>query len=114
MLLLFSNLDSIAHFACSDNDHKDDTDDDDDDVPNIVDRQNKFLYYYMNFPEKVRLTIGHQFSDMIKFCTFKGRDCLTGWDLQGKDPSDSNLLLNGIVHFMWEGGWGPSTSLQYL
>ena len=81
ILLLFSNLDSIAHFACSDNDHNDDTDDDDDNVPNIVDRQNKFLYYYMNFPEKVRLTIGHQFSDMIKFCTFKGRDCLTGWDL---------------------------------
>ena len=47
-----------------------------DGVPNIVDRHNKFLYYYMNIRESVRLRVGHHFEDMLKFCSFKGKNCL--------------------------------------
>ena len=68
-------LSVIQPYACSDmeNDHETE---DDHDVPNIVDRHNRFIFYYMNIAEKVRLSVGHQFSDMVKFCTFKGKDCL--------------------------------------
>ena len=38
--------------------------------------QYEFLQLYMSLNEKVRLSIGHQFVDFIKECTFLGSDCL--------------------------------------
>ena len=35
-----------------------------------------FMMYYMALPSKIRGTIGHQFSDFIKGCTFRGTNCL--------------------------------------
>ena len=68
----------INSVACSDNENEEDTKDVDSDVPYTVEMKYQFLYYYMNIAEKYRLSAGHDFSDMIKFCSFKGKDCPPG------------------------------------
>ena len=35
-----------------------------------------FLRYYMSLNRTIRTLIGHQFSSFIKFCTFRGKNCL--------------------------------------
>ena len=40
-----------------------------------VDSESLFLYYYMNMDEPDRMKIGHQLSDLIKACSFRGKDC---------------------------------------
>lgn len=35
-----------------------------------------FMMYYMQLPSHMRVTIGHQFKDFIKGCTFRQKDCL--------------------------------------
>ena len=47
-------------------------------VPASIDKENIFLFFYMNTAEKTRLSIGHQLSDMVANCTFKGKDCPSG------------------------------------
>ena len=36
---------------------------------------NEFLGKYMTLPRAIRLSIGHNFTQMVKSCTFRGRDC---------------------------------------
>ena len=45
-------------------------------MPANLKAQYEFLALYMGLNERVRLTIGHQFEDFIKECTFLGSDCL--------------------------------------
>ena len=45
-------------------------------TPAAVDAEHKFLYFYMSTSQESRLQIGHQFSDLIKDCLFRGRDCM--------------------------------------
>ena len=45
-------------------------------IPPNMKAQYEFLQLYMSLNEKVRLSIGHQFEDFIKECTFLGSDCL--------------------------------------
>ena len=45
-------------------------------MPANLKAQYEFLALYMGLNEKVRLSIGHQFADFIKECTFLGSDCL--------------------------------------
>ena len=66
----------IQPYACSDQKNEDHTEERHEEVPDIVRRQERFIFYYMNIAESVRLSVGHHFIDMIKFCTFKGRKCL--------------------------------------
>ena len=35
-----------------------------------------YMMYYMQLPTFIRARIGHQFSDFIKGCTFRQKDCL--------------------------------------
>ena len=70
-------LETINHYACADKGHASDAEIDEDGVPSSVDTQYKFLHIYMDIAERVRLNIGHDFTDMIKFCTFKGKNCLS-------------------------------------
>ena len=73
-------LNKIKTFAC-DQRQLDDTEEDDADeqeVPSSVDIENNFLYNFMDLGETMRLTIGHQREDMIKFCAFKGKICPEG------------------------------------
>ena len=35
-----------------------------------------FMMYYMILPQSIRVSIGHQFSDLVKGCSFHGVDCL--------------------------------------
>ena len=65
----------IQPYACSDQKNED-HEEGHEDVPDIVRRQERFISYYMDILESVRLSVGHHFTDMIKFCTFKGRKCL--------------------------------------
>ena len=44
-------------------------------TPESVDAENLFLYYYMNMDEPDRKKIGHQLTDLIKACSFRGKDC---------------------------------------
>ena len=44
-------------------------------VPEIFDEQYKFLQGYMTLEEDERFKIGHNFSGLVKSCTFRGRDC---------------------------------------
>ena len=44
-------------------------------TPESVDAENLFLYYYMNMDEPDREKIGHQLTDLIKACSFRGKDC---------------------------------------
>ena len=67
-------LEIIHKFGCLEN-H---TQDERKDVPNAVERENIFLYLYMDIEERTRISIGHQFTDMVRSCTFKGKDCTTG------------------------------------
>ena len=46
------------------------------DTPDFLKTEYKFLHAYMGLNESIRLKIGHQFSDVIKKCTFSGSDCL--------------------------------------
>ena len=39
-------------------------------------RDYNFMMYYMELPMEIRANIGHQFSDFIKGCTFRGTNCL--------------------------------------
>ena len=74
-------LEDIKQLACSE-----DLEDDGDakpphmksNVPASIDKENRFLFFYMNTAEKTRLSIGHQLSDMVASCTFKGKDCPSG------------------------------------
>ena len=45
-------------------------------MPNSLKTDFEFLEKYMSIRKKERITIGHGFSDMVKECTFRGRDCL--------------------------------------
>ena len=36
---------------------------------------NEFLGKYMTLPRAIRLSIGHNFTQMVKSCTFRGRSC---------------------------------------
>ena len=36
---------------------------------------NEFLGKYMTLPRAIRLSIGHNFTQMVKSCTFRGRNC---------------------------------------
>ena len=36
---------------------------------------NAFLGKYMTLPRAIRLSIGHNFTQMVKSCTFRGRSC---------------------------------------
>ena len=47
-------------------------------VPASIDKENIFLFFYMNTAVKTRVSIGHQLSDMLASCTFKGKDCPSG------------------------------------
>ena len=71
---------NILQMACSENlgDHNINDTLKKSDVPENIDAENRFLYFYMNIAETVRLSIGHQFSDMVSFCTFKGKACPSG------------------------------------
>ena len=44
-------------------------------VPALLDTEYQFLQVYMSLEEKERFKIGHNFSDLVKSCTFRGRDC---------------------------------------
>ena len=44
-------------------------------TPESVDAENLFLYYYMDMDAPDREKIGHQLTDLIKACSFRGRDC---------------------------------------
>ena len=44
-------------------------------APESVDAENLFLYYYMDMDEPDREKIGHQLTDLIKACSFRGKDC---------------------------------------
>ena len=44
-------------------------------TPESVDAENLFLYYYMDMDEPDREKIGHQLTDLIKACSFRGKDC---------------------------------------
>ena len=44
-------------------------------TPESVDAENLFLYYYMDMDETDRMKIGHQLTDLVKACSFRGRDC---------------------------------------
>ena len=46
------------------------------DTPDFLLTEYKFLALYMGLDEKIRLKIGHQFSNFVKKCTFYGSDCL--------------------------------------
>ena len=35
-----------------------------------------YMMYYMILPQSIRVSIGHQFSDLVKGCSFHGVDCL--------------------------------------
>ena len=41
-----------------------------------VAKEYDFMMYYMILPLALRAAIGHQFSDLVKGCTFRGIDCL--------------------------------------
>ena len=75
-------LETINHYACADKGQASDAHIDEGGVPSSVDTENGFLHIYMNIAERIRLIIGHDLTDMIKFCTFKGKNCLyKGWVL---------------------------------
>ena len=44
-------------------------------TPESVDSENLFLYYYMEMDAPDRKKIGHQLTDLIKACSFRGKDC---------------------------------------
>ena len=44
--------------------------------PESQKKANQFLSKYMTLDYPQRQYIGHNFSDMIQACTFRGRDCL--------------------------------------
>ena len=44
-------------------------------VPSYLETEYQFLKVYMTIDEEERFAIGHQFEDMVKECTFRGRDC---------------------------------------
>ena len=45
-------------------------------VPSYLDTEYAFLEKYMALSKEDRVAIGHNFTDLIKECTFRGRDCL--------------------------------------
>ena len=45
-------------------------------VPKSLGDEFNFLGTYMSLPMEERSKIGHMFKDLIKECTFRGRDCL--------------------------------------
>ena len=45
-------------------------------IPDVLKTELEFIDFYMTLNESVRLSIGHQFSNFIKKCTFSGSDCL--------------------------------------
>ena len=62
-------------------------------MPANLRAQYEFLALYMGLNERVRLSIGHQFEDFIKECTFLGSDCL---DIRYFSP---NILQNYYMIF---------------
>ena len=44
-------------------------------VPAFLDTEYIFLQYFMSLEEEQRFKIGHNFSGLVKSCTFRGRDC---------------------------------------
>ena len=44
-------------------------------TPALVDVENLFLSFYMSMDARDRMSIGHQFKDTIKSCSFRGKDC---------------------------------------
>ena len=44
-------------------------------VPSFLETEYMFLQLYMSISEEERILIGHSFVDMVKDCTFRGRDC---------------------------------------
>ena len=44
-------------------------------VPTYLDTEYNFLQMYMSLEEEQRFRIGHNFSGLLKSCTFRGRDC---------------------------------------
>ena len=45
-------------------------------TPEWLTLEYEFLKEYMGLNESIRHRIGHQFSALIKACTFQGKDCL--------------------------------------
>ena len=43
--------------------------------PESVDAESLFLYYYMDMDAADRMKIGHQLTDLVKACSFRGKDC---------------------------------------
>ena len=44
-------------------------------VPTYLDTEYTFLQVFMSLEEEERFLIGHNFSGLVKACTFRGRDC---------------------------------------
>ena len=56
-------------------------------VPELLDTEYQFLQLYMYLEEKERFKIGHNFSDLVKSCTFRGRDC-----------KEERFVMSPLVH----------------
>ena len=44
-------------------------------LPSFLETEFLFLKLYMNISEEERIVIGHSLNDMVKDCSFSGRDC---------------------------------------
>ena len=44
-------------------------------MPDGIDTENTFLFFYMSLSESVRMRVGHQMDSLVVACSFRGRDC---------------------------------------
>ena len=87
-------------------------------VPDYLTTEYRFIGQYMNVSEEERKKIGHQFSDLIKSCTFRGRDCLKEKYFENLTSStfgncfSFNSNISGTSHAHWASSLpGPSQGL---
>ena len=87
-------------------------------VPNYLTTEYRFIGQYMNVSEEERKKIGHQLSDLIKSCTFRGRDCLKEKYFENLTSStfgncfSFNSNISGTSHAHWASSLpGPSQGL---